>query len=283
MSALGVVIPSYNRRDLTLSCIRRLNEGPVRARIYLSDSASTDGTPEAVSKEPNVQVLNVGSAAWWSEAVNSGIKAAVNDGCDLVLILNDDIDFEIDLIPKLIDKHLGYPSHIISPLQESPTGHFLGMRYRGFLKQMVLIETSEIDAIMDSTNGCCLLVPTSVFDIVGLINERNCPHQYGDTEFQLRAARAGVRTLACPSIKIKQLPGTDYFSRLSLSTLFTFKGSPLHLGAYLKFGETLFNGQSKFILLGGLYHLAFIKTLLKALLFLSRAAVVSALCSSSKN
>lgn len=267
---LAVIVPTFNRKEVTLQCIRQMNSQGCKLNIYVCDSGSSDGTVEAACREPNVVVIEVGSSAWWSAAVNRGIEVAISKGYATVLIVNDDIEFDGKLIANLLEKHGEHPRAIISPLQQSPTGPFLGMRYVGLTKRMEMVRDGESDALVDTTNGCCLLVPTSIFAEVGLIDEVNCPHQYGDTEFQLRAHRLGFLTVACPAIKIAQLGATDYYSRLKLGSMFTFAGSPMHFRAYLQFGKSLFGSIGRFMLFGMQYHYGYLKTLVKALVHVTK-------------
>jgi hypothetical protein len=180
--------------------------------------------------------------------------------------MNDDIDFTNDLIASLLEKHQQYPSAIISPLQKTPSGQFLGIRYKGRSKKMEVLREASRDVMVDTTNGCCLLVPTFIFLEAGLLDETNCPHQYGDTEFQLRAQNIGFPTVACPSIMIEQLEATDYYSKIKLGTMLTFAGSPIHFGAYLQFGKTLFNGKINFLAFGVRYHYVYFKALVKSII-----------------
>lgn len=266
---LAVIVPTFNRKEVTLECIRQINSQDCKLNIYVCDSGSSDGTVEVVHHEPNVVVIDAGPHAWWSAAVNRGIEVAISNGYTAILILNDDIEFDGKLIPDLLKKHREHPRAIISPLQQSPTGPFLGMRYVGWTKKMELLRDAASDTLVDTTNGCCLLVPTAVFASVGLIDEVNCPHQYGDTEFQLRARRLGFPTVACPSIKIAQLGATDYYSRLKLGVILNFAGSPMHFRAYFQFGKTLFGGAGSFMLWGMKYHYGYLKTLVKALMHIA--------------
>jgi GT2 family glycosyltransferase len=238
--------------------------------IYVCDSGSTDGTVQAVTSIPGVKLIGVGSDAWWSAAVNRGIDQALEEGHDVVLIMNDDIEFDHDLLARLGEKHKSFPRAIVSPLQGSPTGPFLGMRYTGWGKAMELLRYADEDVFVDTTNGCCLLVPKEVFHAIGKMDEIRCPHQYGDTEFQLRAKSAGFPTLACPAIKISQLGATNYCARLRIGLMLNFAGSPLHFPAYAQFGATLFGGRLPFSFLGVQYHYRYIKTLVKAILHLAK-------------
>lgn len=90
--------------------------------------------------------------------------------------MNDDIDFELDLIAQLAGKHKCFSNVIISPLQKTPSGTFIGMRYRNWSKEMELLSRVEKDLFVDTTNGCCFLVPKAVFEAIGKNDEIQCPH-----------------------------------------------------------------------------------------------------------
>lgn len=261
---IAIVVPTYNRKEITLRFIRGIAAQNLNMCVYVCDSDSKDGTIEVLSTLQWVEIIHVGAAAWWSAAVNQGIERALSQGCSGLLIMNDDIEFDSQLVTKLLEKHRQYPESIISPLQDSPSGPFLGMRYVGWLRRMEFLGGADSDVTVDTTNGCCLLVPKSVFSSVGKIDEIHCPHQYGDTEFQLRAGKLGFPTVACPSIRISQLGATDYYSRLKLGSMLTFPGSPLHFRAYFQFGVSLFGGGISFLMFGAKYHYGYVKTLAKA-------------------
>ena len=268
VGGIAVVVPTYNRKEITRQFIERVRQQSEDFSVYVCDSGSTDGTVQAVSSVRGVKVVHVGSDAWWSAAVNRGVDQALADGHEAVLIMNDDIEFDRDLFSLIAGKHKSLPKVIVSPLQVSPTGPFLGIRYSGWGKGMALVSYADDDVFVDTTNGCCLLVPKAVFAAVGKIDEIRCPHQYGDTEFQLRAKIAGFPTLACPEIKIVQLGATNYYAKLRLGSMLNFSGSPLHLRAYAQFGSTLFGGSLQFLFCGVEYHYRYIKTIAKALLYI---------------
>jgi GT2 family glycosyltransferase len=272
---IAIVVPTYNRKDITLRFIRRIREQSPEIPIYVCDSGSTDGTVEALSSFSVLEILHVGSAAWWSAAVNRGIERALSQGFSAILIMNDDIEFDDRLILSLLEKHHQFPDAIVSPLQGSHSGLFLGMQYFGMFKRMKILCGAESEIAVDTTNGCCLLVPESVFAKVGKIDEEHCPHLYGDTEFQVRAGKLSFPTIACPSIYIAQLGQTDYYSKLKLGTMLTFSGSPLHLGAYFQFGRTLFGGNIPFMILGIKYHYGYVKAFVKALIHIAMRRKIS--------
>jgi len=265
---LAVIVPTLNRKDITLKFVKRINSQPIPLPIYVCDSGSTDGTAFTVVSEPNVKLVSAGSSAWWSAAVNEGIQKARKDGAKLFLVMNDDIEFDQNLITQLLAFHFEHPSCILSPLQLTESGLFVGTCYQGIFRRVRHLATTPVDGLVATSNGCCLLIPLKAFNSVGFFDAINCPHLYGDTEFQLRALKAGFPTRPCEYVTIKQMSATNYFGRLKLISLFTFEGSPLHLQAYLTFGEALFGSRFRFVVLGVRFHFNFLKVLFKIMKFL---------------
>lgn len=270
---LAIVIPVFNRKQITIDCLANLEKNDFQDyKVFVCDSGSNDGTQEAVLNFEKVELVHVGSHAWWSAAVNQGVLKALGEGFESYLILNDDISFQNNLINQLLSKHSQYPNYIISPIQESPTGLFMGTIYSGLFKKptnLTIDDFTDDDQVVDTTNGCCLLIPRLVFEKVGLFNENQCPHLYGDTEFQLRAKQNRFYNVVCKNIVIVQNYPTDYFKRVNPKNLFTFNGSPLHINSYLSFGQVLFEGKLNFYILGIYYHLNYARYLLKALILIS--------------
>ena len=266
--AVAVIVPTLNRREVTIRFVREINSQKIPLRIYVSDSDSSDGTVQAVANEPNVRVVLAGSTAWWSAAVNRGIEQARRDGANIFLVMNDDILFSTDLISRLLAAHRKFPGCVICPLQRTDSGDFIGTLYEGIFRRVRHIARAPKDGLVATSNGCCLLIPAAAFDLAGYFDEENCPHLYGDTEFQLRAMKMGFPTRPCGDAEIQQMQSTNYFGRLRLTSLFVFEGSPLHLRAYVTFGKTLFGSHFRFALLGIRFHFDFLKVLIKTLRFI---------------
>ncbi len=274
-SRVAVVIPTLNRKEVTKNCINNLLSNTVQpAKIIICDSGSTDGTREEISKIPNITLLNVGSEAWWSAAVNRGVELILReDNFDFVLVINDDINFQNNLIEQLLKKSSENPGKIISPAQTNIRGTFLGIKFLGKGREHYKIWVTKPNESLDveSTNGCCLLIPVQTFKIIGLFNEKNCPHLFGDTEFQLRAYNKGIATHAVADIVIGQQADTEYFRRQKLFKLLTFPASPVHLRSYLAYGKALFHGSFlAFFFFGFKHHRAYFFSFLKTIYIVTK-------------
>lgn len=266
-----VLIPTFNRISITRCCVENLFSGTNLAfDLLIADSGSTDGTLEEFSNRERIIVLNVGTKAWWTAAVNRGVELALQRATyEYILLLNDDIDIPTTLIQQMLTAAMEYPDSIISPNQDSAIGNFLGVVYSPKTKHPTVIyaETVKHPVEVTTSNGCCLLIPVAVFKEVGVFDELNCPQLAADVEFQLRARAAGFPTIAYPSITITQHENTNYYRKLKLSTLLTYEGSPVHFAAYLSLGRRLFGNYTNFAVFGIRHHFRYIKTLTKAVIF----------------
>ncbi len=104
---LSVVVVTHNGRDLALRTLRSAHAATASARTewIVADSASTDGTPDAIGREfEDVEVLRLANRGF-AAANNAGIERARGR---YVLLLNPDVEIRdgtfADLIAALDDR-----------------------------------------------------------------------------------------------------------------------------------------------------------------------------------
>lgn len=127
---IGIVILNYNSWEDTRKCIISIhNSEPSKSgyQIYVVDNASPIEPSEWLLKEfeENAVYLirnmhNVGYAA----GNNLGIKQALEDGCDAILISNSDVRYELGSITKMreyLTSHSGVG--IVGPKIKLSDGH----------------------------------------------------------------------------------------------------------------------------------------------------------------
>lgn len=82
------VVLSWNGREDTLACLASLDR---RDAVVVVDNGSTDGTVAAVRERfPHVTVVENGANLGFSGGNNAGIRRALDDGADWVVLLNND-------------------------------------------------------------------------------------------------------------------------------------------------------------------------------------------------
>lgn len=103
---VGIVILNYNSWDDTKACIDSIlsAEKELRYQIYLIDNASPlRPSNELITwiKERGVIFIQNDINSGYSAGNNIGIKQALEDGCEAVLISNSDVRYEAESITRL--------------------------------------------------------------------------------------------------------------------------------------------------------------------------------------
>lgn len=205
---VGIVIPVFNRKELTLCCLEKLcADAPSSFRVIVVDSGSTDGTPQAVAEKfSRAVVLQTTPSHWWAAATNAGIRDAMQNGCQYVLTCNDDNQATSATLEKLVAVAEMHRNSIVAATvcdQNSiDTVLFAGRRrsrvtdrffymnhYQSYEKAGSGLR--EVDLL----HGKCTLFPVSVFASVGLFDEKAFPHLFADDDLVLRAKQRGYRLL----------------------------------------------------------------------------------------
>ena len=209
---------------------------PAKAGIQTSSSLSVKGGWEGFSPEPGSRVKpgmtkdgiklpnlkitqifnkeNLGFAG----ANNQGIKMALANNADYLLLLNNDTTVEPDFLTKLVeeaanDESAGIvgpliyfydkPLAVSSKLIWSAGGKIANHVTRGELRGYQEIDEGEyqVPEQVDYISGTCFLIKSEVIKKIGLISEDYFLY-YEDTDWCLRANLAGWRSLFVPAAKI---------------------------------------------------------------------------------
>jgi GT2 family glycosyltransferase len=144
---------------------------------------------------------------------------------DFVFTLNNDTELENDTLQKLVEFAGDRPNSIIGavnvfysePFKIEPSA--FKKAGSGFFKKMPhrVNEWAEDLALqpdfmkVDALSGKGVLIPVIVFKKIGLYNFKKLPHYHADTEFTLRAARAGINVFILYTAKVlshQNLSGT---------------------------------------------------------------------------
>ena len=109
---IGIVILNYNSWNDTAECVRSIlnEESKAEYKIYLVDNGSLQRPTEEQSeffRKAGLELIQNSENKGYSAGNNVGIKKALDDGCDAVLISNSDVRYEKDSIYQLYD----YLSH----------------------------------------------------------------------------------------------------------------------------------------------------------------------------
>jgi len=204
---IGVVTVTYNSATVIDGFLRSiLAQTHQEFLLYIIDNASKDATLSRVAAMDDPRFHTVANEAnlGVAEGNNQGIRLALAAGCDFILLLNNDTEFDADLFSKMlsgIDTHRSDmlvpkimffdPKDVIwsaggyfRPWAGYVVGHFGdGQRDLGQFARAQQRECAPT---------CCMLIRSAVFERVGLMDPTYFVY-CDDTDFCWRALKLGVR------------------------------------------------------------------------------------------
>ncbi|HUV25246.1 MAG TPA: glycosyltransferase family 2 protein [Methanomassiliicoccales archaeon] len=201
---------NWNRADDTMECLDSLvKSGVDQSSIIVVDNGSTDGSVELISKRmSSVQIMKMGENLGYIKGVNRGISRALDNGAQMILLINNDATVDPDAIDKLLEaaasrKEAGILGPKILYYGRSVIW-FAGGRFNwrwGFSSHPGMDEAdiSEVeDEKVDFITGCVMLVRREVFEEVGLFDESYWMYAE-DLDFCLKALFKGWESWVIPS------------------------------------------------------------------------------------
>ena len=205
MDKLGVVTITYNSANVLqpfLSCIcKQTYDNFV---LYVVDNSSSDSTRSILKRnnDSRLVVLENDNNLGVAKANNQGIIKAIEDECHNILIINNDVEFELTLIEKLIKAQNDNDCSMVAP-KMMYFDHPKNIWYAGswFVKNkaylplhrgMKELDQSQYDEIVEIEYAptCCLLAKKEVFQDVGMMDEKYFVY-FDDTDFSYRVWQDG--------------------------------------------------------------------------------------------
>jgi GT2 family glycosyltransferase len=202
---IGIVTVLYNSSDVLPDFFRSLHAQTYsNFVVYAVDNASSDDSVDLCRQQgPRfVMMLNAGNIGFAS-GTNQGILQALKDGCETILLLNNDVSFEPDFLQRLVEGRLRHQASMVAPLtyyHEKPSTIWAagGMLQKAFGYRPVHIGMGQEDTGKFSTDriiqfapGSCILIERSVFAAIGLLDETYFMY-WEDADFAVRALKEGL-------------------------------------------------------------------------------------------
>lgn len=210
--SVHIVMLNWNGLADTLECLASLDEQNYPAlKIHVVDNGSAKDEATTIEREfPHVNVLRQKTNLGFCEGNNVGIRRALEEGADYVLILNNDTIVPPDLISKLIDESapletIGAVSPVILHHPQRETVWFAGAVWDGLtagfrhvLAGRPRTELKEREPYESAyACGCCLLVHASVLRRIGLMDARYFAY-YDEADWCSRMKEAGLACYVIP-------------------------------------------------------------------------------------
>ena len=206
MNALYVIITDFNGYVQTRRCLEALRSSDYQDfTILVVDHGSNEETRTGLAAEfPEVIRIEGSPELWWTGATNLGIRAALEQGADAIMLLNNDCYVAPQTIGTVVALATAHPHSIIAPVQRdwlsgkitsvSPRSRFVlgfptvpGPRYL-----TAAITARGLLPVKLIGGGRGVIIPVAVFQQMGLFDEVHLPHYGADHDFYLRVRRRGI-------------------------------------------------------------------------------------------
>lgn len=212
---LSIIIPAFSGLDQTRHCLQSLNKSHFKDfKIILVDHGVSDAISQMARNEfPGITCLRGPTELWWSGATNLGIKYALENGSQWIILLNHDCYVEPDTIGILLNNIEKNGGSIIAPVQ-----HMLreGRDIIGATSCFLLgFPTIVLPAAWYRLRYPAGLIPTPLigggrgvvisadtFHRVGMLDDEHLPHYYADHDFYFRCRKAGLKLFVCRDARV---------------------------------------------------------------------------------
>ncbi|GAA4163135.1 hypothetical protein GCM10022286_23180 [Gryllotalpicola daejeonensis] len=233
MTAITVVIVSYNTREQTVACLDSLAADAAGApglavSAVVVDNGSVDGSVAALrARHPWVEVIDAGTNLGFAAGVNRGVARAPGE---YVLLLNPDTTVLPGALTALVEFAVAHPEHGLyggrtlaadgslepSSCWGAPTLWSLLCFASGLSTAFARSRLFDPESLgwwprdtvreVPVITGCLLLARRADWDRLGGMDERY--FLYGeDADFSLRASAAGLRPVIVPAATIVHTVG----------------------------------------------------------------------------
>lgn len=173
--------------------------------LYIVDNASRDATLEGLKKYPDPRVVLIANPdnRGVAEGNNQGIERALADGCDQILLINNDTRFGSTLFATMLAARERLQADMLVPkMMYHEPGNMIwcaGGKFDVLRACKTIhfgdheIDRGQFDMARKISYAptCCMLIDAAVFAKLGMM-DKNYFVYYDDTDFCMRAKAQGV-------------------------------------------------------------------------------------------
>lgn len=215
MPKVFIIVLNWNNWPDTLECLKSLDKNDYpNYQVVIVDNGSEEKF-SITNFQSSIKVIYNKENLGFAGGNNVGIKYAFEQGTDYVLLLNNDTLVSRDFLSELVkagenDKNIGLLGPKIYSADKKEKIWYAGGQINWMYNKGTMRGWNETDQGQYDNppiqktgyiTGCCLLVKKEVIEKIGLMSEDYFLY-YEDTDWSLRARRAGFKCVFVPMAKI---------------------------------------------------------------------------------
>lgn len=214
MGKVGIILLNYCNYKLTIDCIESIRQSTYQDyEIIVVDNNSPDNSGKKLSQLEGIRFFQMRENLGFAAGNNRGIETALSDGCEYVMILNNDTVIDNEMIETLVSK--ADENTVVVPKMyyfdvdgrkdilwyaggtlkyKSSDGIHIGGRQEDS-KQY------SIEKEVTFATGCCMMIHKAILEKVGLLREEYFMY-CEDTDFSIRLNKENIKILYVPNAKL---------------------------------------------------------------------------------
>ena len=209
-----IIILNWNNASDTLACLNSVTKLDYdNFQVIVVDNDSTDDSVVTITTAyPDITMLEAGQNLGYAGGNNLGIKHALQNGCQYIWLLNDDVIVAPDALSSLMSVALAKPqAGFLGPkvyIREQPecilsAGGLLHDYWQSEHLGLGELDEGQFDTVaeVDYLSGCALLVNRKVIEAVGILDEDFFAYNE-DVEWCYRGKRTGFKNIFVPEAKV---------------------------------------------------------------------------------
>jgi len=213
---VAIIVLNWNGKNDTLECLESIRKMDYQnCDVVVVDNGSGDDSVKAIKKRfPDVSVLETGKNLGYAGGNNFGIRDAIKNGAEYILLLNNDIIVDSQLLKNFIKaanciSHWGIFSAKIYYYSQPKRIWYAGARRIKQTANFMHIGQGNIDngkdfnslAETDYACGCAFFVHVGVLNKIGIFDEKFFL-TYEEADLCYRARRAGIKSYVVPEAMV---------------------------------------------------------------------------------
>jgi GT2 family glycosyltransferase len=213
-ATVAVVVLNWNGGTDTTRCLRSLREHDPTVRIIVVDNGSTDDSVAAVETERLADdIVLAGANLGFAGGNNLGLQRALDGGCTVVGILNNDTYLEGPVFTSLAALVTADRDLVVTPVIRYAATHDVwfqgGVLDAGYPRHIQPDEVpqwpvTDGSRAVDVLTGCCMVANADTWREVGVFDDGLFLF-FEDSDWSMRARATGRRLVVQTDVEIRHV------------------------------------------------------------------------------
>lgn len=235
---ITAVVLNFRRAADTIACVESIRRDAPGTGVIVVDNASGDGSADRIASAlPGIVLIASPDNGGYAAGNNMGIRRALRDGADAVLVLNNDLILDPGCVAALTDALVRNPAWgIAAPLSLlAGAGDVVDFFTGEVLLDHAALHATGRDEPRDGrftrpaetgyVTGSAMLIRREVFERTGLLDERYFL-VWEDVDYSLRVRNAGYVLGVDPAAIVRHARSASFGDEASPLQRYFFVRNP---------------------------------------------------------